>query len=171
MQRLTLAGGIPDELKGSIVALGNFDGFHLGHQAVVNRAIQRAFHERRPVIVATFEPHQTAVLRQLIERIRALGAEPLFLLTPRLDWDVAGGMTILNHAPLHAFRRTHDRMFGSVPLLHYYEPARYPEFYRPELWYDSHHLNGKGAALFSRRLGEDLEQAARPRPKELHASR
>ena len=57
MQRLTLAGGIPEALKGSIVALGNFDGFHLGHQAVVGRAIQRAFHERRPVIVATFDPH------------------------------------------------------------------------------------------------------------------
>jgi len=57
MQRLTLAGGIPEQLKGSIVALGNFDGFHLGHQAVVGRAIQRAFHERRPVIVATFDPH------------------------------------------------------------------------------------------------------------------
>ena len=57
MQRLTLAGGIPQALKGSIVALGNFDGFHLGHQAVVGRAIQRGFHERRPVIVATFDPH------------------------------------------------------------------------------------------------------------------
>lgn len=57
MQRLTLAGGIPDHLKGSIVALGNFDGFHLGHQAVVGRAVARAFHERRPVIVATFDPH------------------------------------------------------------------------------------------------------------------
>jgi riboflavin kinase/FMN adenylyltransferase len=57
MQRLTLAGGVPDTLRGSIVALGNFDGFHLGHQAVVNRAIQRAFHERRPAIVATFDPH------------------------------------------------------------------------------------------------------------------
>ena len=57
MQRLTLAGGIPDSLKGSIVALGNFDGFHLGHQAVVSRAVARAFHERRPVIVATFDPH------------------------------------------------------------------------------------------------------------------
>jgi riboflavin kinase/FMN adenylyltransferase len=57
MQRLTLAGGIPDDLKGSILALGNFDGFHLGHQAVVGRAIQRGFHERRPVIVATFDPH------------------------------------------------------------------------------------------------------------------
>jgi len=57
MQRLTLAGGIPESLRGSIVALGNFDGFHLGHQAVVGRAIQRGFHERRPVIVATFDPH------------------------------------------------------------------------------------------------------------------
>jgi riboflavin kinase/FMN adenylyltransferase len=57
MQRLTLDGGIPDSLKGSIVALGNFDGFHLGHQAVVSRAVACAFHERRPVIVATFDPH------------------------------------------------------------------------------------------------------------------
>jgi riboflavin kinase/FMN adenylyltransferase len=57
MQRLTLSGGIPESLRGSIVALGNFDGFHLGHQAVVGRAVQRAFHERRPMIVATFDPH------------------------------------------------------------------------------------------------------------------
>ena len=57
MQRLTLESGIPEALRGGIVALGNFDGFHLGHQAVVGRAIRRGFHERRPVIVATFDPH------------------------------------------------------------------------------------------------------------------
>ena len=57
MQRLTLDGGIPEQLRGSIVALGNFDGFHLAHQAVVGRAVQRGFHERQPVIVATFDPH------------------------------------------------------------------------------------------------------------------
>jgi riboflavin kinase/FMN adenylyltransferase len=57
MHRLTLDGGVPDELKGSILALGNFDGFHLGHQAVVGRAVARGFHERRPAIVATFDPH------------------------------------------------------------------------------------------------------------------
>ena len=57
MQRLTLDGGVPDQLRGAIVALGNFDGFHLGHQAVVGRAVARGFHERRPVIVATFDPH------------------------------------------------------------------------------------------------------------------
>ena len=63
MQRLTLDGGIPDQLRGSIVALGNFDGFHLGHQAVVGRAVARGFHERRPVVVATFDPHPVTVFK------------------------------------------------------------------------------------------------------------
>lgn len=63
MQRLTLGGGIPGDYKGSIVALGNFDGFHRGHQAVVGRAVQRGFHERRPVIVATFDPHPVRLFK------------------------------------------------------------------------------------------------------------
>ena len=57
MTRLFHDQPIPEELKGAIIALGNFDGFHLGHQAVVGRAVQRGAHERRPVIVATFDPH------------------------------------------------------------------------------------------------------------------
>ena len=57
MIRLTHDQPLPEALRGSIVALGHFDGFHLGHQAVVNRAIALGFHERRPVIVATFDPH------------------------------------------------------------------------------------------------------------------
>jgi riboflavin kinase/FMN adenylyltransferase len=57
MQRLTHVQPFPDSLRGAIIALGNFDGFHLGHQAVVGRAVQWGAHERRPVIVATFDPH------------------------------------------------------------------------------------------------------------------
>ena len=57
MQRLTLDQPIPQALRGAVLALGNFDGFHLGHQAVVGRAVARGAHERRPVIVATFDPH------------------------------------------------------------------------------------------------------------------
>jgi riboflavin kinase/FMN adenylyltransferase len=57
MQRLFHDQPIPEGLRGAIIALGNFDGFHLGHQAVVGRAVQRGAHERRPVIVATFDPH------------------------------------------------------------------------------------------------------------------
>ena len=57
MQRLSHDQTIPEALRGAVLALGNFDGFHLGHQAVVGRAVQRGAHERRPVIVATFDPH------------------------------------------------------------------------------------------------------------------
>jgi riboflavin kinase / FMN adenylyltransferase len=57
MQRLYHDQPIPDELRGAVIALGNFDGFHLGHQAVVSRAIALGFHLRKPVIVATFDPH------------------------------------------------------------------------------------------------------------------
>ncbi len=48
---------MPEHLRGGIVALGNFDGFHLGHQAVVGEAIQQAKAAGRPAIVATFDPH------------------------------------------------------------------------------------------------------------------
>jgi riboflavin kinase/FMN adenylyltransferase len=57
MERLTSEGGVPAHLRGSIIALGNFDGFHLGHQAVVGRAVDKARAEGRPAIVATFDPH------------------------------------------------------------------------------------------------------------------
>ena len=57
MERLDGGSGIPPHLAGGIVALGNFDGFHLGHQAVVGRAVARARAEGRPALVATFDPH------------------------------------------------------------------------------------------------------------------
>ncbi len=57
MQRLDGDLPAPAELRGGIVALGNFDGFHLGHQAVVGRAVERARAEGRPALVATFDPH------------------------------------------------------------------------------------------------------------------
>jgi len=57
MQRLSHDQPIPDALRGAVIALGNFDGFHLGHQAVAGRAVAMGFHLRRPVIVATFDPH------------------------------------------------------------------------------------------------------------------
>ena len=47
----------PENLRGGIVALGNFDGFHRGHQAVAGEAIAWAKAEGRPAIVATFDPH------------------------------------------------------------------------------------------------------------------
>lgn len=48
---------MPENLRGGVVALGNFDGFHLGHQAVAGEAIEQAKAAGRPAIVATFDPH------------------------------------------------------------------------------------------------------------------
>ncbi|MDE2410923.1 MAG: bifunctional riboflavin kinase/FAD synthetase [Sphingomonadales bacterium] len=57
MPRLDANQPIPPSLAGAVIALGNFDGFHLGHQAVVGEAIEWARSEGRPAIVATFDPH------------------------------------------------------------------------------------------------------------------
>ena len=55
--RLDHRDPVPAALRGAILALGNFDGFHLGHQAVVGAAIAWAKAEGRPAIIATFDPH------------------------------------------------------------------------------------------------------------------
>jgi riboflavin kinase/FMN adenylyltransferase len=45
-----------------VVALGNFDGLHLGHQAVVRRAVEEGRKRGLCSVAATFEPHPRAVL-------------------------------------------------------------------------------------------------------------
>lgn len=70
MQRLDGGAAVPDALAGAIVALGNFDGFHLGHQAVVARAVDRARAEGRPALVATFDPHPVRHFRPDAEPFR-----------------------------------------------------------------------------------------------------
>ena len=63
MERLDGGSAVPQALRGGIVALGNFDGFHKGHQAVVGRAVERGRSEGRPVLVATFDPHPVRYFR------------------------------------------------------------------------------------------------------------
>lgn len=55
--RLLATDPMPEALRGAVIALGNFDGFHLGHQAVAGEAIAWAKAEGRPAIIATFDPH------------------------------------------------------------------------------------------------------------------
>lgn len=57
MERLDGSSAVPGRYRGGVVALGNFDGFHQGHQAVVGHAVARARATGRPAIVATFDPH------------------------------------------------------------------------------------------------------------------
>src|SRR5262245_12351554 len=50
----TSAAAIP---KGSVVAMGNFDGVHLGHRAVIGAALRMGRAHDRPAFALTFEPH------------------------------------------------------------------------------------------------------------------
>jgi riboflavin kinase / FMN adenylyltransferase len=50
----TPAAAIP---KGTVVAMGNFDGVHLGHRAVIAAALQMGRAHGRPALAVTFEPH------------------------------------------------------------------------------------------------------------------
>src|ERR1700722_9935337 len=63
----------PDEaLSGAVVAIGNFDGVHRGHKAVIAAALGRAQTLSRPAAVLTFEPHPRSFFHP---------GEPLFRLT------------------------------------------------------------------------------------------
>ncbi|MER8973224.1 MULTISPECIES: bifunctional riboflavin kinase/FAD synthetase [unclassified Mesorhizobium] len=72
-ERISATAPLPAHLRGGVVAIGNFDGVHRGHQAVLERA--RAEAERRgvPALVLTFVPHPRKVFRPDM---------PLFVLTP-----------------------------------------------------------------------------------------
>ena len=49
-------------MRGVVVALGNFDGVHLGHQEVLRRAVEEGRRRGMKVVAATFHPHPRAVL-------------------------------------------------------------------------------------------------------------
>jgi riboflavin kinase/FMN adenylyltransferase len=60
-------------VRAVVVALGNFDGVHLGHQEVLRRAVEEGRRRGMKVVAATFHPHPRAVLG---------GGDPPKLLTP-----------------------------------------------------------------------------------------
>jgi riboflavin kinase/FMN adenylyltransferase len=64
MERVRLEpGGARERAHGSAVAVGNFDGVHRGHQALVVAAVSRARTAGEAAVVLTFDPHPAAVLR------------------------------------------------------------------------------------------------------------
>ena len=61
MQRWNDVTQIPADLGPTVVTLGNFDGVHRGHRAVLSEVLTRAANELTSVAV-TFDPHPVAVL-------------------------------------------------------------------------------------------------------------
>jgi riboflavin kinase/FMN adenylyltransferase len=72
-----------------VIALGNFDGFHLGHQAVAGEAIRWAQAEGRPSIIATFDPHPVRHFRPDVPPFR------LTTLEQRQELYLAAGATAM----------------------------------------------------------------------------
>jgi len=54
--------GLGEAAAGCVLTVGNFDGLHLGHQALINRVTTRASELGRPAVVYTFDPHPRRLL-------------------------------------------------------------------------------------------------------------
>lgn len=90
---------IPKEAQNSVVVIGNFDGVHRGHLALLDRAKVLAAEKNTSVSVLTFEPHPRKLFRPdnppfrltppLVKawRLETLGVESLFSIG--FDWDFA----------------------------------------------------------------------------------
>lgn len=72
-QRITDLEQFPEHLKGGVVAIGNFDGVHRGHRAVLDFAREEARKRSVPALAMTFEPHPRSFFRP---------EHPVFRLTP-----------------------------------------------------------------------------------------
>ncbi|SCW71627.1 bifunctional riboflavin kinase/FAD synthetase [Ancylobacter rudongensis] len=70
---LRMDDALPAALAAPVVAIGNFDGVHRGHRAVIGTAIDQARSLGKPALAVTFEPHPRAFFRP---------SEPIFRLTP-----------------------------------------------------------------------------------------
>ena len=78
--------GVPEAYKGAVVAVGNFDGVHLGHQALIGEAGRLAAERGAPLAVMVFEPHPQEFFRP--------GNEP-FRLTPfRIKTHLIAGLGV-----------------------------------------------------------------------------
>lgn len=98
--RLDSREPMPEQMRGAILALGNFDGFHLGHQAVAAEALRWARAEGRPCVIATFDPHpkrffqpdapwfRLTSLEQRADLFAAFGADAMLVIA--FDGSMAG---------------------------------------------------------------------------------
>ena len=54
---------VPLSLSGSYLAVGNFDGVHLGHRNLISRLRALADEHKAPSLILTFDPHPVVLLR------------------------------------------------------------------------------------------------------------
>lgn len=85
--RLSGLDQVPDALRRCAVAIGNFDGFHRGHQHVFRTLKERARERGVPAVVLTFEPHPRDVFAPEPVMFRLTDADAKARLAKALDLD------------------------------------------------------------------------------------
>ncbi len=56
-------GGVESGVEGAVVAIGNFDGVHLGHQAIIRMVQEEAKRRKAPAGIITFDPSPYAFFK------------------------------------------------------------------------------------------------------------
>lgn len=79
--------GLPVEAKGAVIALGNFDGLHRGHQAVIASAGSIAKSLNAPLGIGLFRPHPYRFFKPKAAPFRLMSAELRAAIMPSLGVD------------------------------------------------------------------------------------
>ena len=78
---------LPDAAKGAVIALGNFDGLHRGHQAVIGQAKAIADDKAAPLGIGLFRPHPTRFFKPEAPPFRLMSPEVRAAIMPTLGVD------------------------------------------------------------------------------------
>lgn len=97
-------GAVPSDARGAAVAIGNFDGVHLGHAHVIAHARASAPGPDRPLGVVTFEPHPREVFAPDAPPFRLMNAGARARRLEKLGVDLLYELPFAAIAPLTAER-------------------------------------------------------------------
>lgn len=103
---------LPDDVRGAVIALGNFDGLHRGHQAVIEQVREIATQHDAPIGIGLFRPHPYRYFKP--------DAPPFRLMSPGLREGVLGelGVDLLFELPFDETLRDMDDAEFIETVLH-----------------------------------------------------
>jgi len=128
MQVFRGISSLPAGLKGSVLTIGNFDGVHIGHQGLIDEAVQKGKKWGFPSVLLTFDPHPAAVLsgrsdyvplfdrEDLVARAQNLGIQILIIQNFTMKYSQRSADEFLNDIVSYLRPREivigHDFVFG-----------------------------------------------------------
>jgi len=69
------SANIPKNYKASALAIGNFDGIHLGHQKIIKGVVTSAEEQKKPSAILSFNPHPRQFFSRDLDRYQIIGLE------------------------------------------------------------------------------------------------